>query len=151
MNIRRASCFLLAFALITTIARGSEWQTDYEQALAAAKAANKCVLLNFTGSDWCGPCIQMHKTAFSKPAFLNYAKENLILVELDYPRRKSLPEKVTKQNERLSQQYNIDQSGYPTVVLLDPSGKILGQLEGYSGERAADIIAWVEKLRPRKS
>jgi thioredoxin-related protein len=150
MNIRRAFC-LLAFALVTTIARGSEWQTDYEQALAAAKAENKCVLLNFTGSDWCGPCIQMHKVAFSKAAFLNYAKENLILVELDYPRRKSLPEKVTKQNERLSQQYNIDQSGYPTVVLLDPSGKKLGQLEGYSGERPADIIAWVEKLRPKKS
>ena len=151
MNIRRAFCLLLAFALVTTSARGSEWQTDYEQALVAAKAANKCVLLSFTGSDWCGPCIQMHKTAFSKAAFLNYAKENLILVELDYPRRKPLPEKVTKQNERLSQQYNIDNSGYPTVVLLDPSGKILGQLEGYSGERAADIIAWVEKLRPKKS
>lgn len=150
MNIRYAFSVLLAFALITTIARGSEWQTDYDQALATAKAENKCVLLNFTGSDWCGPCIQMHKTAFSKAAFLNYAKENLILVELDYPRRKSLPEKVTKQNERLSQQYNIDNSGYPTVVLLDPSGKILGQLEGYSGERPGDIIAWVEKLRPRK-
>jgi disulfide reductase len=151
MNIRRAFCFLLAFALITTIARGSEWQTDYDQALAAAKTANKCVLLNFTGSDWCGPCIQMHKAVFSKAAFLNYAKKNLVLVELDYPRRKSLPEKVTKQNERLSQQYHIDQSGYPTVVLLDPAGKVLGQLEGYSGERPADIIAWVEKLRPKKS
>jgi thioredoxin-related protein len=151
MNIRRASCFLLAFALITPIVRADEWQMDYERALAAAKSAKKCVLLNFTGSDWCGPCIQMHRTVFSKPAFLNYAKENLILVELDYPRRKLLPEKVTKQNERLSQQYNIDQSGYPTVVLLDPSGKILGQLEGYSGEGPADIIAWVEQLRHKKS
>jgi thioredoxin-related protein len=149
MNIRRAFCLLLAFALITASARASEWQTDYEQALASAKAANKCVLLDFTGSDWCGPCIQLNKAVFSKKAFLDYAKKNLVLVTLDYPRRKTLPEKIIKQNERLAQQYNIDQSGYPTVILLDPSGKTLGQLEGYSGERPADIIAWVEKLRPK--
>jgi thioredoxin-related protein len=149
MNIRRAFCVLLAFTQLAAIARASEWQMDYEQALASAKAANKCVLLDFTGSDWCGPCIQLYKTVFSKKAFLDYAKKNLVLVTLDYPKRKSLPEKIIKQNERLAQEYNIDQSGYPTVVLLDPSGKILGQLEGYGGQQPADIIAWVEKLRPK--
>ena len=151
MNIRGFSCLLIAFSFVTTIARGSEWQTDYEQALATAKAAKKCVLLDFTGSDWCGPCIQMKKVVFSKAAFLNYAKKNLVLVEVDYPRVKALPEKVTKQNERLMHQYGIEKSGYPTVILLNPDGKILGQLEGYSGERPADIIAWVEKLRGKSS
>jgi protein disulfide-isomerase len=149
MNIRRVFCLVLAFTQLAVIARASDWQMDYEQALASAKAANKCVLLDFTGSDWCGPCIMLYKTVFSKKAFLDYAKKNLILVTLDYPKRKSLPENIIKQNERLARQYNIDQSGYPTVVLLDPSGKILGQLEGYSGEQPADIIAWVEKLRPK--
>ena len=109
------------------------------------------MLLDFTGSDWCGPCIQMKKVVFSKAAFLNYAKQNLLLVEVDYPRIKTLSEKVRKQNERLLQQYRIDKSGYPTVILLNPDGKILGQLEGYSGERPADIIAWVEKLRAKSS
>jgi disulfide reductase len=151
MNIRSFSCLLIAFSVVTTIARGSEWQTDYEQALATAKAAKKCVLLDFTGSDWCGPCIQMKKAVFSKAAFLNYANMNLVLVEIDYPRVKALPEKVTKQNEQLMHQYGIDRSGYPTVILLNPDGKILGQLEGYSGERPADIIAWVEKLRGKSS
>jgi protein disulfide-isomerase len=151
MNIRGFSCLLIAFSFVTTIARGSEWQTDYEQALATAKAAKKCVLLDFTGSDWCGPCIQMKKVVFSKAAFLNYANTNLVLVEIDYPRVKALPEKATKQNERLMHQYGIDKSGYPTVILLNPDGKILGQLEGYSGERPADIIAWVEKLRGKSS
>src|SRR5450432_1661480 len=108
MNIRSFSCLLIAFSVVTTIARGSEWQTDYEQALATAKAAKKCVLLDFTGSDWCGPCIQMKKVVFSKEAFLNYAKRNLVLVEVDYPRVKALPEKVTKQNERLLHQYDIE-------------------------------------------
>lgn len=149
MNIRGLPCLLLAFSLVTTIARGSEWQTDYAQALATAKAVKKCVLLDFTGSDWCGPCIEMKKVVFSKAAFLNYAKKNLVLVEVDYPKVKALPEKVTKQNERLMHQYGI--KGYPTVILLDPDGRILGQLEGYSGERPADIIAWVEKLRGKSS
>jgi protein disulfide-isomerase len=151
MNTRGFSCFLIAFSFVTIIARGSEWQTDYEQALATAKAANKCVLLDFTGSDWCGPCIEMKKVVFSKAAFLNYAKNNLVLVEIDYPKLKALPEKVTKQNERLLHQYGIDKSGYPTVILLNPNGKILGELEGYSGERPADIISWVERLRGKSS
>lgn len=151
MKIRSFACLLSALGFAATMAWGSEWQTDYEQALATAKAGNKCVLLDFTGSDWCGPCIQMNKTVFSKPVFLNYAKKNLILIEVDYPQRKKLPEKVTKQNERLLHQYGIDNSGFPTVILLNPDGKILGQLDGYSGERPADIIAWVEKLCGKSS
>ena len=151
MRTRRFFCFSIAFILIAANVSGSEWQTDYEQALATAKAGNKCVLLDFTGSDWCGPCIQMNKVVFSKAAFLAYAAKNLILVEVDYPQHKKLPEKVTKQNERLMHEYGIDNSGFPTVILLNPDGKILGQLEGYGGERPADIIAWVEKLCGKSS
>lgn len=145
--MRRFIFGLIAFGLVTTIVLGSDWQTDYQQALATAKVTRKCVLLDFTGSDWCGPCIEMNKVVFSKPVFLNYAKKNLVLVTIDYPKAKKLSEKVVEQNERLMHQYGIDRSGYPTVILLDPDGKILGQLEGYSGERPADVIAWIEKLR----
>lgn len=147
MNLRRFFCLLVACCFLTTIVRGSDWQTDYERALATAKAARKYVLLDFTGSDWCGPCIQMEKVVFSQAAFLTFAKENLVLVEIDYPRRTVLPEKVTKQNELLLHKYGV--GGYPMVILLDPDGKVLGQLEGYGGERPADIIAWVEKLRAK--
>lgn len=149
MNMRRFSSLLIVFSFVATVARGSEWQTDYDQALATARATKKCVLLDFTGSDWCGPCIQMEKVVFSKAAFLNYAKQNLVLVAVDYPRKKKLPEKIAKQNEHLMQQYDIEKSGFPTVILLNPDGKVLGQLEGYAGERPADIIAWVEKLRSK--
>lgn len=151
MEIRSFACLLIVLGFAASMAFGSEWQTDYEQALATAKAGNKCVLLDFTGSDWCGPCIQMNKVVFSKAAFLNYSEKNLILIEVDYPQRKKLPEKVTKQNEHLMHQYGIDNSGFPTVILLNPDGKILGQLEGYGGERPADIIAWVEKLCGKSS
>lgn len=146
MHLRRFPCLLLAFIFVAASARGAEWQTDYEQALAAAKDAGKCVLIDFTGSDWCPPCIEIKKGVFSKAAFLNYAQNNLILVEIDYPRYKTLPENTTNQNERLKHQYGIDRKGYPTVVLLNPDGKILGELLGYGGEGPAEIIAWVEKL-----
>jgi thioredoxin-related protein len=150
MHIRRFSCLLVGFVFVTTIARGdAEWQTDYEQALAAAKGARKCVLLDFTGSDWCPPCIEMKKVVFSKPAFLNYAQKNLILVEIDSPGRKTLPENLTKQNERLKRQYAIDQKGFPTVVLLSPDGEVLGELQGYGGQGPEEVIAWVEKMRAK--
>lgn len=150
MRMRRFSCLLLGFILVATIARGAaEWQTDYEQALAAAKAARKCVLLDFTGSDWCPPCIQMKKVVFSNAAFLNYAHKNLILVEIDYPSRKTLPENIVRQNERLERQYSLDGKGLPTLVLLSPDGKILAERQGYGGEGPAEIIAWVEKLRTK--
>lgn len=145
--MRRYASLLIAFGFVATIARGSDWQTDYKQALATAKATRKYVLLDFTGSDWCGPCIELNRVVFSQPAFLTYAEKSLVLVELDYPRRKKLSEDIARQNAHLAHEYNIDRSGFPTVVLLDPDGKALGQIEGYGGERPADVIAWVEKLR----
>lgn len=150
MNLRPLFCLFVACIFLPTIVRGSDWQTDYDQALANAHAAKKCVLLDFTGSDWCGPCIEMNNAVFSQPAFLKFAKEHLVLVEVDYPRLKKQPDKVKKQNEVLLHQYHVDSSGYPTVVLLDPDGQILGQLEGYGGETPSDIIAWVEKLCARQ-
>lgn len=150
MDMRRFSWLLLGFIFVATVARGAaEWQTDYEQALATAKETRKCVLLDFTGSDWCPPCIEMNKVVFSQPAFQSYAQKNLILVEIDYPSRKKLPENITKQNELLKRQYGIDGKGFPTVILLSPDGKILGELQGYGGEGPEEIIAWVEKLRTK--
>ena len=146
MHLRSFPCLLVAFNLVVLSARGAEWQTDYEESLATAKAARKCVLIDFTGSDWCPPCIALKETAFSKPDFQNYAEKNLVLVVIDYPRRKTLPHKIAQQNERLKEQYGIDRSGFPTVVLLDPDGKVLDRLEGYSGEGPTEIIAWVEKF-----
>ena len=89
----------------------------------------------------------MHKAVFIKPALLDFAQKNLILIEVDYPRRKPLSAKVTEQNQRLMRQYQIEQ--LPTVVLLNPEGKILGRLEGYAGEGAEELVTWVEKLSPK--
>jgi protein disulfide-isomerase len=89
----------------------------------------------------------MKKVVFSSPAFSAYAKKNLVLLDVDFPQKKKLPEKLAKQNAHLEKLYHTD--GYPTLVLLDPKGKVLGQQSGYNGEKAADIIAWVEKLKKK--
>ena len=141
---------LLAFLVLPVVlgsagpALGADWQTDYAKVLETAKRENKRVFLNFTGSDWCGPCIQLHKRAFSRPEFINYAEKNLVLVEIDYPQRKKQSPALVQQNERLAKQYDIEEKGYPTLVLLDPAGKIVRELSGYDGETAADLIAWIE-------
>jgi protein disulfide-isomerase len=135
---------LLSFFASTGVI-AAEWHTDYAKALEKAKAENKRVLLDFTGSDWCGPCIQFNKEVLSRPEFLTYAEKNLILlVEVDYPQRKKQSAEVVKQNQRLAKQYGIDEKGYPTVVLLDPAGKIIREFTGYGGEKVAEIIAWIE-------
>lgn len=135
---------LAGFLATAQLGLAAGWETDYAKALETAKRENKRVLVDFTGSDWCGPCIQLHKRAFSRAEFIDYAGKNLVLVEIDYPQRKKQSAALVKQNERLAQQYGIGEKGYPTLVLLDPAGKIVREMSGYDGETAADIIAWIE-------
>ena len=134
----------MAWLATSVTASGADWQTDYGKALQTAKSQNKRVLLDFTGSDWCGPCIQLKKQVFSRPEFRAYADKNLILVEVDYPQRNKQSAELKKQNEKLSQQYGIDEKGFPTIVILDPAGKKVRELTGYEGETTADFIAWIE-------
>ncbi|MFL6590333.1 MAG: thioredoxin family protein [Chthoniobacterales bacterium] len=136
---------LTPFVLIAALqVAAAEWQTDYAKALAKAKAENKRVLLDFTGSDWCGPCIQLNKTVFSTKEFRAFADKNLIFVEVDYPKAKKQSAELVQQNEKLAKEYGIDEKGYPTLVLLDPLGRKIRELTGYSGETTNDFIAWIE-------
>jgi len=138
--------FLTLLALLATsvVAAAADWQTDYGKALEMAKSQNKRVLLDFTGSDWCGPCIELRKRVFSRPDFRAYADKNLVLVEIDYPQRKQQSAELKHQNEKLSRQYGIEEKGFPTVVLLDPAGKKVREFTGYDGETSAGLIAWIE-------
>jgi thioredoxin-related protein len=135
---------LLALAATSAIAADGEWPSDYNKALETARSQNKRVLLDFTGSDWCGPCIELKKRVFSRPDFRAYAEKNLVLVEVDYPQRKQQSPELKQQNEKLSRQYGIDQKGFPTVVLLDPDGKVVREFTGYDGDTTASLIAWIE-------
>lgn len=94
------------------------WMTDLGKAFEKAKAEKKAVLVEFTGSDWCPPCIAMRKNVFSQKEFVDAASEKFILVELDFPKS---DERVAKRNESFATTYKIE--GFPTVVLFDSEGK----------------------------
>jgi thioredoxin-related protein len=145
-RIRNAVFLAVVSVLAATVAGAAEWRTDYDKSLSDAKTARKCVLIDFSGSDWCGPCIALKKNVFDQPEFAAYAGGNLVLLDIDYPRDKVLPEALRKQNENLKHQYRIDKLGYPTVVLLGPDGKVLGQFTGYGDEGPAEIIARLNKF-----
>ena len=119
--------------------------TDYAAAKAKAKSDNKFVLLEFTGSDWCGYCKRMQAEVFSKPEFQQYAAKNLILVELDFPRSKPQSDAVKTQNMKLASEYEIE--GFPTLIVLSPDGKRVANFFGYMEGGPEAFIAAVEKAR----
>ncbi|HTI98238.1 MAG TPA: thioredoxin family protein [Dongiaceae bacterium] len=124
----------------------STWLTDLPQAQAQAKAEHKMVLLDFTGSDWCPWCIRLHKEIFSRQAFADYAKTNLVLVEVDFPHNKPQNDALKKANQALADRFQIE--GYPTVIVLNADGKQVGQL-GYQSGGPQPFIAELEKLKKK--
>jgi thioredoxin-related protein len=122
----------------------AEWLTDYKRAQQEAKTSNRLLLVDFTGSDWCGWCIKLDREVFSKAEFKDYASKNLVLMEVDFPRAKAQAADLKKQNQELAQQYQIE--GFPTIVVLDGDGKRIGEL-GYMEGGPAAFIAQLEKLR----
>lgn len=116
------------------------WKTSLTQAIAAASQQNKQVLLYFSGSDWCAPCVKMDREVLSRKQFAGFASKNLILVKLDFPRRKELPPEEKAQNERLAKKYAIQ--GFPTFVLVDASGKEVRRLEGYLEGGPTKFLKW---------
>src|SRR4051794_24380073 len=142
----------LAVALVAAgiLCRGGgeelKWLTDVSKATAQAKAEKKLVMLDFTGSDWCGWCIKLHKEVFSKPEFATYAKDNLVLVEVDFPRAKTQTEELKKANQSLQEKYKIE--GYPTLVVLNSAGEKVGET-GYVEGGPKAFIAELEKIKKK--
>jgi thioredoxin-related protein len=122
----------------------SRWITDHPKALEIAKAENKLVVMNFTGSDWCGWCIKLDKEVFSQRKFKDYAAKNLVLLKLDFPQSKSQSTSEKKQNKQLAEEYSI--KGYPSVIVLSSDGKKVGKL-GYMEGGPDAFIQRLETLR----
>jgi len=120
-----------------------EWTTDYAAALSKARATNKTVFLFFTGSDWCGWCKRLDKEVLSTADFKTYARANLILVKLDFPRNSPLPAQLQARNQKLAQQYGIE--GFPTIVVLNSAGKNVGTL-GYMEGGPTAFLKELKKL-----
>lgn len=123
--MKKIALFTFVLMLFTLTSQAQTWETNYAEAVTKAKKENKTLLLDFTGSDWCGWCIKLDREVFSKKEFQAYAQENLVMVKLDFPRRKQLPEAEQTQNQKLAGKYGVQ--GLPTILLLDKNEKLLLQ------------------------
>lgn len=138
---------LVAFSA-ASMAAESGWLTDFEAAKKQAKEENKPILINFTGTDWCGWCIKIEKEIFSKDEFKAYAKENLILMEVDFPEKKKQTDELKAQNKKLDKEFKIE--GYPTIFLIDAEGKKLSEDIGYREGGAQAYVDHLKELLAKK-
>ena len=121
--------FLFSIYYLTTLSFTNvppvenNWMTDYEKAFIIAKRENKHVLINFTGSDWCGWCKKLDREVFGQKAFQTYAKENLVLLKLDYPRRTPQPREVKIKNQGYARTYGV--LGFPTIIIAEANQKVV--------------------------
>ncbi|MGE5355569.1 MAG: thioredoxin family protein [Deltaproteobacteria bacterium] len=124
----------------TLIFAQADWTLDFNKSMSDAKKSKKPVLLLFTGSDWCPPCKMLERNILGTAEFENYAKENLILVKADFPRRpeNQLSKEQKAQNDNLNMKFGI--RGFPTVVILAPDGTELNRVVGYPGTTSSAFI-----------
>ncbi len=133
-------CAVLAMLGTAFAASGADWSEDLDQALQEAGASGRYVLVDFSGSDWCGWCKKLDAEVFKQDAFLAFAKSNLVTVLIDFPRSKPQPAKRKKANGLLAEKYGI--SGFPTILLLSPSGDLVGR----TGYRPGGADPYVEHI-----
>lgn len=127
---------------------GLTWLTDLPKAQAQAKAEGKSVLLFFHGSDWCPTCLEMQRQVFDSPEFTQYARRALVLVDVDFPEKKSQSDEVKRANLALKARFNFSDElggGYPTLVLLNEAGGTVFQETGYSGGGPAEVLPKLER------
>lgn len=121
----------------------ASWLTDYDEAVALARERNDPLLLDFTGSDWCPPCIQLDRQVFRSERFREWSEGNVVLLKVDFPTNKELlPPGQLEANRALEQRFRVD--GYPTLVVVDVEGRELARWVGYGGESPD---AWIERFQ----
>ena len=122
------------------------WHTDMSKATDISIKENKPMFLFFTGSDWCGWCIRLQKEVFKTPEFIKWAKDNVVLVELDFPRKNNQTEEIKSQNAQLQQQLQV--RGYPTVWFVSAAktadAKVNLNALGSSGYVAGGPKVWID-------
>ncbi|GAB4049820.1 thioredoxin family protein [Spirosoma litoris] len=138
--------FVLVSLLVGLLTTAPNWQLNFEQAKTEAAQSHKFILLNFSGSDWCGPCIKLKKNIFESAEFGQFASEHLVLVRADFPRlsKNQLDARQTTHNEVLAETYNR-QGKFPFTVLLDASGHVLKEWEGYP--QSLTVASFLETIQ----
>lgn len=140
--------FVPIFFLLLSSIEAQTWYTNFDEAKKIAKNEGKNILLVFSGSDWCAPCIKLKEEILLKPGFESYAKQALIIMNVDFPRKKSLKEAMGKttvdQNNALAEKYN--KSGYfPHLVILNHEGEVIART-GYKNISPEDYAFLIKEL-----
>ncbi len=132
-------------ALFFLCALPIQWEPNFEHAKQTAREKHALILLNFSGSDWCGPCMLLRKEYLDDAGFLNMAQDNLVLVNADFPRKKKnlgTAEQI-KRNEMLAELYNKE-GAFPMTLLLDADGKVL---KSWRGKPQLDVNSWTAEIK----
>lgn len=131
---------------VGALSYSQDWKTNIEDAKVTAVKENKNILLVFSGSDWCAPCIKLDKVVWKSEAFKDYADKKLVLLRADFPNKRAnqLPVEVAERNKKLSEKYNKE-GNFPLVVLLDKSGKVIG-MTGFKNISAEEYIKLLDSL-----
>ena len=137
---------LFIMLLMSSIGFSQEWKTSLDEAKQEATKENKKILLVFSGSDWCAPCMKLEKNIWQSEEFKKEAAEKYVLVKADFPKKKAnqLSSELTENNNKLAEKYNKD-GNFPLVVMLDKNGKVQG-MTGFKNVSADNYIKLLNSL-----
>ncbi|WP_338376703.1 thioredoxin family protein [uncultured Flavobacterium sp.] len=138
---------LIICFLTTSLISAQDWITNFEKAKEEATSESKKIILVFSGSDWCAPCIKLDRTVWQSEEFKTEAPENWVLLKADFPKKKAnaLPEAQTKANQELAEIYNPEGS-FPKVIVMNNEGKVLG-IMGYEKIDAKEFITKLKSFK----
>ncbi|MBD3723829.1 MAG: thioredoxin family protein [Flavobacteriaceae bacterium] len=137
--------FIVAFVFCSTLSFSQNWVNNFETAKKMAKDENKNIIMIFSGSDWCAPCIRLDKNIWQSQEFKVESKNNWVTMKLNFPRKKAnqLPADEEKHNRELAEKYNKE-GNFPLVVILNPEGKVLGKL-GFKNISPSEYIKLIKE------
>jgi thioredoxin-related protein len=137
----------LLFLITTAFGYSQNWNTNFEEVKAKAEKENKNILLVFSGSDWCGPCIKLEKVVWKSPEFQAEADKNWVIYRADFPNKKKnqLSPDLVESNNKLAEKYNKN-GIFPLVMLLDSKGKVIG-MTGFKNVSAQDYIKLIHSFK----
>lgn len=137
--------FIVAFVFCSTLSFSQKWVNNFETAKKIAKEENKNIIMIFSGSDWCTPCIRLDKNIWQSQEFKEESTNNWVTMKLNFPRKKAnqLPADEEKHNRELAEKYNKE-GNFPLVVILNPEGKVLGKL-GFKNVSPSEYIKLIKE------
>lgn len=143
MNMK--NLFIVAFVFCSTLSFSQKWVNNFETAKKIAKEENKNIIMIFSGSDWCAPCIRLDKNIWQSQEFKEESTNNWVTMKLNFPRKKAnqLPADEEKHNRELAEKYNKE-GNFPLVVILNPEGKVLGKL-GFKNVSPEEYIKLIKE------